>query len=319
MGFDFSAVVAPFRMQPGLRRIAPGVSQLTPNRLDDRGLREKLSVLSRHREQAFVVAPTFDPAGAVAALAAHAASEHPQAFVRHADGSLSLPTEDGFEARHLGWSLRDGRFEGNGPAEIGACLQALAPAWRLTGLLSLAFAEDFAIIDASDGRIPWLAVCLPSSWSPQDKVGRSFAEVHAPVADNEVLMAASDHLIGLVTGGDRWERFVWTLTDSPTLDRHPARSAPSRWDASLSADELAAATFFRSERQTFIPVASTRLAIFTIHVEVRPLRSVVTTAADASRLQAAVATMSPAVLAYRGLAAARARLLAWLAAMAATA
>ena len=319
MAFDFSAVAAPFRMQPGLRRIVPGTPQLTPNRLGDRALVEKLAVLSRHREQAFVVAPTFDPAGAVAALAAHAASEHPQAFVRHADGSLSLPTEDGFEARHLGWSLRDGRFKGNGPAEIGACLQALAPAWRLTGLLSLAFAEDFAIIDASDGRIPWLAVCLPSSWSPQDKVGRSFAEVHAPVADNEVLMAASDHLIGLVTGGDRWERFVWTLTDSPTLDRHPARSAPSRWDASLSADELAAATFFRSERQTFIPVASTRLAIFTIHVEVRPLRSVVTTAADASRLQAALATMSPAVLAYRGLAAARARLLAWLTAMAATA
>jgi hypothetical protein len=319
MGFDFSAVVAPFRMQPGLRRIAPGVPHLTPNRLDDRALREKLSVLSHHREQAFVAAPTFDPAGAIGTLAAHAASEHPDAFVRHSDDAPALAADGAFEARHLGWSLRNGRFEGSGPAEIGACLQALPPAWRLTGLLSLAFAEDFAILDASDGRIPWLAVCLPSSWSPSDKVGRQFAEVHAPVADNDVLIAASDHLIRLVTGGDRWERFVWTLSDSPTLDRHPARSAPSRWDASLSADRLAAATYFRSERQTFIPVASTRLAIFTIHVEVRPLRSVVTSAADASRLQAALATMSPEVLAYRGLAPARDRLLAWLAAMAATA
>jgi hypothetical protein len=276
-------------------------------------------VLSRHREQAFLAAARFDPAGAIAALAAHAASEHPDAFVPHADDALALPAGDGFSARHLGWSLRDGRFEGSGPAEIGACLQALPPAWRLTGLLSLAFAEDFAILDASDGRIPWLAVCLPSRWSPSDKVGCAFAEVHAPVADNEVLIAASDHLVRLVTGGDRWERFVWTLTDSPTLDRHPARTGPSRWDASLSADRLAAATYFRSERQTFIPVAETRLAIFTIHVEVRPLQSVVASGADAARLEAALATMSPAVLAYRGLAPARDRLLTWLAAMAATA
>ncbi len=50
MAFDFSAVAAPFRMQPGLRRIAPGTPQLTPNRLGDRALVEKLAVLSAHRD-----------------------------------------------------------------------------------------------------------------------------------------------------------------------------------------------------------------------------------------------------------------------------
>src|SRR5215212_11844567 len=108
MGFDFSTVVAPFRMQPGLRRIAPGTPHLTPNRLDDRALREKLAVLSRHREQAFVSAPAFDPAGAIRALAAHAVSEHADAFARPADDAFALPSDDAFEARHLGWSLRNG-------------------------------------------------------------------------------------------------------------------------------------------------------------------------------------------------------------------
>jgi len=311
MAFDFATVVAPFRMQPGLRRIAPGAHQLTPSRLGDRALREKLAVLSQHREQALVADPAFDPTAAVRALAAHAAAEHPGAFAALDDGA--------FEARQLGWSLRHAEVEGTGPPEIGACLRALPSTWRLIGLLSLAFAEDFAIIDGSEGRIPWLAVCLPSSWSPQDKVGRRFDEVHAAVADNEVLIAAASHLIRLVTGGERWERFVWTLVDTPVLDRHPQRCAPARWDPALAPDALAAAAFFRTERQTFIPVPDTKLAVFTIHVEVRPLASAVTSAADAARLQAALSTMTPAVLAYRGFAPARDRLLAWLAGVAASA
>ena len=176
MAFDFSAVAAPFRMQPGLRRIAPRMPQLTPNRLGDRTLAEKLAVLSAHRGQAFVADPAFDPRAAVRALAAQGAAEHPDLFARDSD--------DRFVAQALGWSLVGDRFVGTGPAEIGACLSTLPAPWRLAGLMSLAFAEDFAVIDGASGTIPWLAVCLPSSWSPRDKVGRHFAEVHAPVADN---------------------------------------------------------------------------------------------------------------------------------------
>jgi hypothetical protein len=311
VAFDFSAVSAPFRMQPGLRRIAPGTPHLTPNRLGDRTLTEKLAVLSAHRDEAFVADPAFDAHAAVAALAACALAEHPEAFAGTGDG--------GFVARELGWSLAGDRFVGDGPAEIGACLQALPASWRLAGLLSLAFAEDFAVIDGASATIPWLAVCLPSSWAPQDKVGRHFAAVHAPVADNEVLLAAADHLARLVTGGERWERFVWTLTADPRLDRHPQRVAPRAWDPALDADGLAASAFLRSERQTFIPVPASGLAVFTIHVETEALCSAIRSAADARRLHAALSTMSPAVLAYRGLAAARDRLLAWLDGVATTA
>jgi len=304
MAFDFSAVAAPFRIQPGLRRIAPGMPQLTPNRLGDRTLIEKLAVLSAHRAQALVADPAFDPRAALRALAAQGATEHPDHFARDGD--------DRFVARALGWSLSGDRVAGSGRAEIGACLAALPAPWRLAGLLSLAFAEDFAVIDGASATIPWLAVCLPSSWAPQDKVGRHFAEVHAPVADNEVLLAAADHLARLVTGGDRWERFVWTLTADPRLDRHPQRIAAVGWNPALDADALAESAYLRTERQTFIPVAGTRLAVFTIHVDVEPLRTAIRAPADARRLHAALSTMSPAVLAYRGLGAARDRLLGWL-------
>ena len=179
-------------------------------------------------------------------------------------------------------------------------------------MLSLAFAEDFAILDGATGRIPWLAVCLPSNWAPEEKVGRPFAEVHAPVADNDGLIAAAAHLTRLVTGDTRWERFVWTVTDDPRLHRHPRRAPTPRWPLGGDAGRVAAQAHFRTERQTFLPLPALRQAVFTIHVEVRPLAAVVDTPARARQLRDALASMSPAVLAYRGLGAVRDRLLEWL-------
>ena len=310
MAFDFDTVSAPFRMQPGLRRLAAGTPQLTPLRPGDPALAEKLAVLQHAAPQALLVAAGFEASAAVHALARHAATEQLQAFTWNG--------ADDAEAVQLGWALRGDAVEGHGPAEIGDCLRALPAPWRLTGLLCLAFAEDFALIDGHSGHIPWLAVCLPSHWSPADKVGRHFAEVHAPVADNQVLVTASAHLARLVTGTDRWERFVWTVTPQSHLDSHPQRVPKPGWADGDDADALARAAFFRTEHQTFIPLPEQRQAIFTIHVEVQPLQVALVQPAHARRLHDALASMSANVLAYRGLAPARGRLLAWLAARAAT-
>lgn len=305
MPFDFAAVNTPFRMQPGLRRLAPGDPQLTPNRCGDRTLQEKLAVLLTHPQQALITAPGFEAAPALQALCNHAATEHPEAFVVDPGGVC--------HARHIGWSLRGTEPVGNGPAEIGACLRALPAEKRLPALLSLAFAEDFAVIDATSGHIPWLAVCLPSHWAPEDKVGRHFAEVHAPIADNALLIGAATHLMRLVTGTERWERFVWTITRSPKLHQHPRHDVAAHWRADLDAHGLAAQAFFRTERQTFIPMPAQRQAIFTIHVETHPLTEALAPPADARLVHDALASMSAAVLVYRGLTDARERLLQWLA------
>ena len=304
MAFDFTTITPPFRMQPGLRRLAAGSQQLTPNQLDAAALREKLEVLGRHADQALLCADGFDASPALLALAQHAATEQPEAFAW--DGAQR------FEARHLGWSLMGGQTVGDGPEHIGACLAALPTPWRLAALLALAFAEDFAVIDGSTGHIPWLAVCLPSHWVPADKVGRHFAEVHAPVADNQLLLTASDHLARLVTGQDRWERYVWTITRHPHLDAHPQRTERLPWPESASAAELAQQAFFRTERQTFIPLPQHRQAIFTIHVEVALLMQAIAHAEQAQRLHDAVSSMSPNVLAYRSLTDARDQLVSWL-------
>lgn len=304
MPFDFSAVTAPFRMQPGLRRLAPGASQLTPNRPGDGALIEKLRVLRDDPQRALLSAPCFDAAPALQALARHAALEWPEAFASDDPADV--------RALHLGWALSGDAVSGDGAPEIGACLRGLPVAWRCPALLALAFAEDFAIVDAVSGRIEWLAVCLPSRWAPEEKVGRLFTEVHAPVADNQLLISASAQLMKLVTGADRWERFVWTLTPAGRLDQHPVRQPHETWAEQADSEALGAATFLRTERQTFIPLPERRQAVFTIHVETRPLSEAARSPTVARQLHDALASMSAAVLDYRGLTDARARLLGWL-------
>src|SRR5512140_425402 len=187
--FDFDAAVsAPFRMQPGLRRLPAGAPQLTPLAPGSRHQREKLAVLSAFAGQALLCRDGFDATPALHALCAHAAAERPDslAWDGHRASALRLGTAvAGYEVEQLA----AGSF-GLGD-EVARCLRGLPPPWRLAGLLSLAFAEDFAIVDAADGTIPWLAVTLPSHWAPETKVGRHFIQVHAPVADNALIVSAS--------------------------------------------------------------------------------------------------------------------------------
>ena len=318
MSFDFdAAVLAPHRMQPGLRRLAPGAQQLTPSVVPTRGvarhLREKLAVLWAFPNQALLCEPGFDAAPALAALAAFAAIEHPLAFAVHGER---------WHAPWLGWALDGGLLPqdtGTGWPEIGTLLQQLPANWRRAALLSLAFEEDFAILDGATASLPWLAVALPSMWAPEHKIGRSFAQVHAPVADNRLVVSAAPQLVKLVTQGERWERFVWTFTAHPRLHGHPDRVDPARWPAGLADDALAAQTWWRTERQTFLPVAGAGpgQAVFTIQVQVTPLARALAQPDQAARVHDALASMSDAVLAYRGLIQARAPLLRWLARQAA--
>lgn len=304
MPFDFRAVTAPFRMQPGLRRLDDSGPTLTPNDLDARALAAKLAVLRDHPERALLAQPGFDDRAVVHTLSRQASLDAPDAL--RWDGARA------WRAERLGWSVVDGRVIGDGPEPIGACLRSLPEAWRATALLALAFEEDVAAIDAATATIPWLAVCLPSHWAPEHKLGLHFAQVHAPVADGQMLRAAGAHLAALVCGTQRWERFVWSITPHAALCLHPLAVSGPGWHDPDSAQRTLAQAHWRTEHQTFLPTGAGQ-AVFTIHVDTCPLAQALTSAEQALQLRDALASMSPAVLAYRGLTAPRAVLLDWLA------
>ncbi len=309
MMIDVAQIPVPFRMQPGMHRADPGWTPLTPSSPEGRHLREKMAVLSAYADQAVLAEAGFDASPALAAIAAEASRAAQAAFCFDAAGDVCA-------APLLGWSVHAGAVVGDGDPAVGELLRGLPGSRRAAALLSLAFEEDFAVIDSA-ARIPWLAVCLPSRWAPEQKVGRHFAEVHAPVADNAVLLAAAEPLVRLVTGPARWRREVWTLSADPRLHQHPDRSH-AVWPADADADTLAGMASFRHEQQAFLPIAGTGQAVFTIHVDSQPLHDAVTSRRLALRLHDSLASMSLAVLAYRGLDVARERLLGWLAARAAS-
>jgi hypothetical protein len=314
MHFDFfAAVTAPFRMQPGLRRLAAGAAQLSPLAPGSRHQREKLAVLSSFWPQALLCADSFDAGPALAAVCRQAALEHPQAWAW--DGRTA-------HARLLGAAVqaRSGEVQQTAEGvfglgdEVSRCLAGLPAAWRLAGLLSLAFAEDLAVVDGRDGRIPWLAVALPSHWAPETKVGQHFASVHAPVADNGLLLRAADALTRLVSGPERWERFVWNVTDQPRLHTHPdaRRSAPL-------ADHGGGAGLVAHRTPDLHPPARPRPGGVHDRSAGPAAGRRAGHAGPRPGADAAIASMSPAVLAYRNLALVREPLLAWLASLCAPA
>lgn len=257
--FDLSRIAVPFRMQPGLQRLADDARHLTPLAPGSVLWQEKKQVLEAGASRLAV--PGFDARPVVDAILAQA------------------------------------RREGCAAGEP----------------IELAFEEDFAVLDAASTTLPWLCVCVPSHWAPEEKLGQPFTAVHAPVADNQLLLAAARQLVQLVTQG-HWERSVWTISPSGRYDQHPARQARVPWPQTPDPEAFARQCFLRAERQTFFPLApGAGQSVFTIRVTLLPLAEAVANAEQARRLHDALASMTDAVLAYKNLAAARDRLLAWLA------
>jgi hypothetical protein len=314
MPFDPAAITSPFRMQPGLRRVAHGTPAVHAAPPGSPEFEAKLAALALHADQCLVGSADVDARPALRAIGQAAGRDCPAALNLAADTTRLQSTALGLVV-----DLDHGSIAplGKPHRQAHAVLAALAPGQRAAALVSLALCEDFALVDAASASLPWMAVCLPSHWDPREKVGQDFRTVHAPVADSDNVRAAAAHLLALVCGEQRWERFVWTVTTWPGLDQHPERHIKRPWPDAASAAELSDLATLRTERQGFIalpaPSDGKRQAVFTIEVQARPLRQALADeGVDPAALSAALASMSDAVLAYRSLAPARDRLVAGL-------
>lgn len=267
MAFDLHQIEIPFRMQPGLRRMAAHARHLDALQPGSALFQEKQAVVATSQHE--WCAAGFDPAAAIAAIRRQA--------------------------------TRDGAIAADSDLPLALALQ-----------------QDLAVLDLASARVPWMGVCVPSGWAPEDKIGRSLADIHAPVADSAALASRWPQLLRLLAGGASWERHVWTISPSPRYDRHPRRQPPVAWPGTDDPARFADRCFLRTERQTFFPVpgadgAAPKQLVFTITLCLQPLPQAVTDAVAARRLHQALDSMGDAVLAYKQLAPARAPLSAWLA------
>lgn len=81
--------------------------------------------------------------------------------------------------------------------------------------------EDIAIHRVKDGK-DWLAathICFPSSWRPEEKIGKSFAEIHSPVPGMD--LRSSYKIAQACTKSGPFRRFVWSPIFENKINFHP--------------------------------------------------------------------------------------------------
>ncbi len=209
-------------------------------------------------------------------------------------------------------------------------LMSLAPpestlTQQATKLLAYAWAlsmqEDFVLLrgradPAGRGQqllAEALLVSFPSGWQPYDKLGLSFSQIHLPVADSDDLQRASSRLSQALLHKGPFQRHVWTLTDTPRLDR-PALPARKGSDPAESAESAQAlhSIWFRCERQTTLALPAQNRALFLIRTYVAPLLEAASGIERRAALVNALRSMSDEVVRYKNLGEPRERVLtAW--------
>ena len=179
-----------------------------------------------------------------------------------------------------------------GDVELDTSLHPLDAAARLVP-------EDLVLLVERDGRLVFGggSVCFPNRWDLRSKLGRSMAEVHAPVAQlNEQLEAPIDRFFERLTPQRSFWRLGWGILDTPELYTPLDGTAGPRPD-DPGPDELV----LRVERETLRRFASTNCVSFTIRTYVTPIPEIAADAKVARRLADAIAALPDDVRDYKDL------------------
>lgn len=181
--------------------------------------------------------------------------------------------------------------------------------------LAMRVPEDVCIVQVGEDcdRLVAAHVCAPSHWAPADKVGKSFAEIHAPVPGIETVSANAPRLTRAV-GRGRYKRLGWSLTVDDRLNHHP--NPPHDFQGSAEAwagktfDPRDPKLFVRIERQTLIGLPEVSAFVFTIRVHFRDCSYM--DREERPALTSALLSMTPETRVYKGIDSSFDAIVAWL-------
>lgn len=155
------------------------------------------------------------------------------------------------------------------------------------------YQEDFCVWAKNaqgDLSLQYASVCFPSGWRPEDKINKTFAEIHREVADNTMIMKAAEHISNMICRQGPYIRSVWNIANTGALSQHPDVKQP--WS-----DETVEDCWYRAERQVTVPYGD--FALFFIRVYTVPYLSL--TALQQQQIRDSIASMSDSVLTYKSL------------------
>ena len=177
--------------------------------------------------------------------------------------------------------------------------------------------EDLTIVSAHSAGSHWISaihLCAPNYWAAEDKIGRSFASAHSPVAGMESVNRAQDQMVAAMIYKGPYVRFTWGLVTDNRLNHHP--EAPV--DANTTTwrgrhfDPALPKLYLRVERQVIWGFQDIGAALFSIRTYLTNCYTLKANSFKRDLLIASVRSMSPDQLRYKGLLLDRNAILDWL-------
>lgn len=183
--------------------------------------------------------------------------------------------------------------------------RALGQSWGSLPSETLTVAEagalwepDFLLLrPRDDGQFVLVggALCFPTGWALEEKMGRPVAEIHGPVPGlNEKLGPQIDQFLGRLKPGAVFFRQNWGIAATDELNLHPAREL----EGAVPPVDLQR-LWLRVEHQVFVPLPRTRGIVFAIRIALHRLDNVAVDREAAHRLARALRTMPAPVAMYK--------------------
>jgi dimethylamine monooxygenase subunit A len=165
---------------------------------------------------------------------------------------------------------------------------------------------DYLLLKREAGEVRLVSgcVCFPSSWALEEKIGHRIEEIHGVVpALNPTIGKQIQTFLERLKPGVSWMRSNWGLSRSAERNQHPSRRIP-RLDEGVTLEEV----FFRVEEQSLVALPQSSGILFGIRLKIIPLRGYAGTD-EGRRLAEALETMPERMAQYKGLGAARRRMI----------
>lgn len=158
--------------------------------------------------------------------------------------------------------------------------------------------EDLLLLVAGDEgeehRLVAGALCFPSRWRLQDKLGKPLTPIHAPVPDYAEALAKRVNRVFAALHAERpVQRLNWSVIETPELHLLAEESAREKKERDLSGP-----FYLRVERQTLRRLPETGATVFGVKTYVTPLADLPQEAR--AELRRRIAAMTAAEAAYKG-------------------
>ncbi len=161
---------------------------------------------------------------------------------------------------------------------------------------------DFLLLsrdEAGDFRLRGGALCFPTGWALEEKLGHTLDFIHGVVPGlNAALAPPIQQFLMRLKPGPAFLRANWGLAATDELNLHPARRHPAARSRPVALERL----WLRVEHQALFALPRTGGIVFGIRVTLHRLDDVVRESAVAAGLARALASMPEALAAYKGLA-----------------